>query len=427
MEAMIKVGKLLKDAWLIVGNTVLLFCFLEGSLSLAFLITDRLRASDRLAGDRRVVADTYPDSAWVNNYYEEFSRSYSAQWKPYVYWRRTPYRGNYINVDTDGIRLTALAKPVQPIQRESRTPLKIFMFGGSTMWGTGARDAFTVPSILAQELQNKGVATEVTNFGESGYVSTQEIIALLLQLQKGQRPDLVIFYDGVNDVFSAYQQQVAGLPQNEFNRVREFNLSRAVKRKQRTDMVLQDVAMRLSTMRFVKGLIQKAHVRREAAVAANTFLADSLALQGETLVQDVVASYTGNIEVVKALGEHYHFKYLFYWQPTVFQKAHLTDYERVQAAAKMQTIEQFVRRTYEVIRQSTLAERRETSFHDLSLVFADLREPVYVDWSHLGESGNEIIARRMAGDVLGSIIANKEAAEHSAAPDGDSAALHRRR
>jgi len=243
----------------------------------------------------------------------------------------------------------------------------------------------------------------------------------------GQRPDLVIFYDGVNDVFSAYQQQVAGLPQNEFNRVREFNLSRAVKRKQRTDMVLQDVAMRLSTMRFVKGLIQKAHVRREAAVAANTFLADSLALQGETLVQDVVASYTGNIEVVKALGEHYHFKYLFYWQPTVFQKAHLTDYERVQAAAKMQTIEQFVRRTYEVIRQSTLAERRETSFHDLSLVFADLREPVYVDWSHLGESGNEIIARRMAGDVLGSIIANKEAAEHRAAPDGDSAALHRRR
>ena len=31
------------------------------------------------------------------------------------------------------------------------------------------------------------------------------------------------------------------------------------------------------------------------------------------------------------------------------------------------------------------------------------QEPVYVDWSHLGESGNEMIAKRIANDVLGVI------------------------
>ena len=45
----------------------------------------------------------------------------------------------------------------------------------------------------------------VVNFGESGFVSTQGVIQLILELQSGNIPDLVIFYDGVNDVYAAYQ------------------------------------------------------------------------------------------------------------------------------------------------------------------------------------------------------------------------------
>ncbi len=196
-----------------VGCTLLLLCLLEGSLSLAFFIKDRW--NDSLAERHRVIADTYGDAAWINDYREEFRRAYIAQWRSYVYWRRTPYHGNYINVDANGLRLTT---STEGAGKASGTPLKVFMFGGSTMWGVGARDAFTIPSIVARELQQKGVAVEVVNFGESGYVSTQEVITLLLQLQKGERPALVVFYDGVNDIFSAYQQRMAGLPQNEFNR-----------------------------------------------------------------------------------------------------------------------------------------------------------------------------------------------------------------
>lgn len=193
-----KFAKLVKDAWLMVGITILLLCCLEGGLSLAFLIKDRFSASDL---DPRARADTYSDPTWVKDYYKELRRSSAAQWRPYVYWRRKPYHGNHINIDANGIRLTPLTKP---LQQESRTPVTIFMFGGSTLWGTGVRDAFTIPSIFAKELQNKGVAAEVINFGETGYVSTQEVITLLLQLQKRQLPDFAIFYDGVNDMYSAY-------------------------------------------------------------------------------------------------------------------------------------------------------------------------------------------------------------------------------
>ena len=60
--------------------------------------------------------------------------------------------------------------------------------------------------------------------GESGYVNTQSLLALELELRGGNVPDEVIFYDGVNDVFSTFQNNEAGLPQNEQNRATEFNL-----------------------------------------------------------------------------------------------------------------------------------------------------------------------------------------------------------
>ncbi|MER3445854.1 MAG: hypothetical protein C4291_03015 [Candidatus Dadabacteria bacterium] len=79
------------------------------------------------------------------------------------------------------------------------------MFGGSTMWGTEARDDFTIPSILSKKLWRRGIRCDIVNFSGSGYVSTQEVIALLIELQRGNIPNLVIFYDGINDTYSAYQ------------------------------------------------------------------------------------------------------------------------------------------------------------------------------------------------------------------------------
>jgi lysophospholipase L1-like esterase len=398
-----KVGKLVRDGWLIGGITIALLCVIEGSLALTFFVKDRLAASGQLVVDRRAMADTYTDRSWVNDCFAEFRRSYAAQWRPYVYWRRVPFRGHYINVDSNGFRLTASPKPMP---QGSCPPLKIFMFGGSALWGTGARDAFTVPSILARELQRSGVASEVTNFGESGYVSTQEVIALLLQLQEGRAPDVVIFYDGLNDTYSAYQQRVAGLPENEHNRNREFNLSHPAKLRERGEMVLQDLARRLSTLRAMKGLLRKTGLWHEPALAARSLPAGNPAPGAEALAHDVLATYRGNIELVRALGEHYHFRSLFYWQPTIFQKPHLTDFERARRA-EQQTVEQFVERTCAAVRQGGLPESGECSFHDLSLVFADVREPVFIDWCHLGESGNEIVAKKMAQNVLGLMIADK--------------------
>ena len=89
----------------------------------------------------------------------------AEDWHPYVYWRRKPYTGKYINIDEKGLR-----KTIYPIDEpvKKKPVKKVFMFGGSTMWGSGVKDEFTIPSLVGSGLAKQSIHAEVTNFGESG-------------------------------------------------------------------------------------------------------------------------------------------------------------------------------------------------------------------------------------------------------------------
>ena len=363
-------------AWLVAGVTLVLIAVIEIALLLAFTVKDELGRAGRV--DRRVRADTYTETSWVRDLLRE-ERRVRARWHSYVYWRQRPFQGEHINIDADGIRRTTSAAPVSAA---SGRPLRIFMFGGSTLWGSGARDAFTIPSILARRLQAEGVAATVVNMGEVGYVSTQEVIGLLLRLQKGDVPDLVIFYDGVNDTSSAFQQQIAGLPHNEFNRVVEFNLARPSHFWRRGQLVLGDAAARLSSIRFLRSLV--GGTDQEQQIGVRPPLLEHLASNDDAnLPGAVIARYRGSVELVKAWAAHYRFRALFYWQPTIFDKPALTAYERTQRERHAE-MAPFFRETYDALRRSPAPG---TDVHDLSGIFADVARPMYVDWCHLGEWG----------------------------------------
>jgi len=395
MEQSNKIVKVARDIWTIVGITLLVFLLLESFLSLTFRVRESFSKSSTAFVDSRANADAYQDRSWAASYYEEFERSQIAQWKPYVYWRQQPYQGKYINITENGLRFT----PDPLITHQSGTPpLRIFMFGGSTLWGTGARDSMTIPAILATELANKGITAEVTNFGESGYVNTQEFIGLLLELQKEKIPDLVIFYDGVNDTFSAYQQGVAGVPQNEFNRVTEFNLLTPANRAKLWFVAFRNTLHDLSTVKFLEGLFRRLGViPQRGAVRASAVVSSQV--DHDALAHDVVANYKNSIKMVNALANQYGFKGFFYWQPTIFQKIHLTEYESWWRQDG-RPMELFFLKTYALVQQSIGTQETNAPVRDLSLIFSDVREPLYVDWFHLAELGNTLIAKKMASDVF---------------------------
>lgn len=382
-----KVIRFIRDAWLILGIGLLLFTVLEVALTL--FVVDHFTPPDPRNPDVRAKADDYKKVSWGEDYFEEFNESFSARWEPYVYWRRKPYAGRYITIDSTGVRVTP-----NPEIGSEHVP-RLFVFGGSTMWGTGARDSFTIPALLATELRSRGIKVEVVNFGETGFVSTQEVITLLRQLQNGNIPDLVVFYDGVNDTYSAYAQGIAGLAQNESHRVQEFNMLKRL--PELKGMVLKDALSNLATVRLTKNLLGIRELESKPEYNARA-------------AEEAVDLYLKNIELVEALALSYKFKCRFYWQPTMFGKNKLSEYEKAEYDSQKH-LEKFYDETYRIVREKTTSLRDDKSFHDLSAIFSDEEEPIYIDWMHLSERGNAVIAQVMAEEISHLIQSGEDAAK----------------
>ncbi len=168
--------------------------------------------------DRSGNADAYAGADWAVAYFDEFNRAVRVDWKPYVEWWQRPFAGRYVTLDARGLR------PTPGENARGADVVRIFCFGGSTMMGMGARDHATIPALLASRLGDLGHRVAVTNFGQLGHNSTQEAVTLHQLLKQGVRPDIAIFYDGINEMASAEQSGHADALFNESRRRAEFNL-----------------------------------------------------------------------------------------------------------------------------------------------------------------------------------------------------------
>jgi lysophospholipase L1-like esterase len=386
-----------RNLFLMAGVTLFVFLGIELFATIVFQFRDGL--ASKIDIDRRASADTYGEASWPNDYYKELETSNKARWVSYVYWRRSPFTGKYINVDNEGLRATWSSTNENNVGKDAKN---ILMLGGSTMWGLGARDEYTIPSMVAKQMTQHGIKVRVTNLAQVGYVSTQEVIALYLELRKGNIPDIVIFYDGFNDAMSAYQMAEAGLPQNEFNRIQEFNSSKKEFKVAPIAEFRNTVTEMLSSVRLTKALLHRAGFMMpgEPAKAGPLLMLDaSPPSNAEPLAQDVADLYRANLMTVKALAKHYGFHVLFYWQPLLYDKTRSTPYEDENKRAHRK-FQGFFEKTYQAVRNSELERSHTGMFHDLSRMFADTADPIFVDWCHIGETGNAAIAERMMVDVL---------------------------
>jgi len=349
------------------------------------LLPGRYEDPPAVTADAWIYSDALPrqDTVWMKEFVDEFCRSYHAHWTPYLYFKRDPFVGKHINVDSNGIRYTP--RPSRP-EIDVRRPKRIFLFGGSTMWGTGARDSGTIASALWRIVASDpaAVPVQVVNMGESGYVSTQGVLRLELELRNGNVPDIAILYDGVNDVFSAYQSGEPGVPENEMHRAMEFNL--LLDGKAMRALGLSDLLGRTVTAAVIKDI-------RSAIAKIPVTASPRVEVAG-----DIVRLYRGNLEIVEALSRHFGFRYKAYWQPTVFSRINPSPYERRQSD-KQQEIHPLFAEAYRRIAQDSLL-CANPQFHDISNVFDRIDTPVYLDFCHITEAGNAIVARRMYDDII---------------------------
>lgn len=375
------IRRTIRSVWISFGVALLVLALLDGVARIAIAVIARRPVAPELAPiDVRLRGDDPAGPDWAEGYRREFEQSLQqVEWHPYVYWRAKPYRGRYINVDEAGLRRT---------WNTTRSPapdqLRIFMFGGSTMLGLGARDEFTIPSLVSKKLTNRLAAgVWVTNFGESGYVNTQEVMALMLELQRGNVPDIVVFYDGVNDAFSAFESRVAGIPHNERGRVAEFNSRRYLNWR---GGLVERTGLYSLTRRVVRVIGRSRSGGRDGKRTPQT----------ESLANAVMDVYLGNVRIVDSLAARFGFQAVFFWQPTVFTKSRLSSqeqrYERSERASGR--VKPFFGEVYKAFKRRMGTDKID-NVHDLSGVFGEPAGTIFIDQFHVSEAGNDRVAEEM--------------------------------
>ncbi len=357
--------KFLKDTWLIAGITLLLLLGVDAALK---SLLEETRLPQVLPGAEAPDRESSPalgDAPWAAEYFRELKQARQTEWSAWEYWRRKPFSGRYINIDESGLRRSW--SPDNPTH-------VIWMAGGSTVWGTGARDEHTLPSALARALAQRNLAVRVLNLGESGYVSGQSQLRVLRRLESEAPPDLVIFYDGVNDVYAALQAGEAGLSQNEAHRRADFRVTDGL------DNYLQ------AAPRVLEGL------QRLLARGADQALPPVDELAG-----DVAGRYAFRMRMTQAAVAAAGSQSLFVWQPSVFSKAAKDPVE-----VEIENASLARHRDLQLASNRAVAERLAGTslFYDLAGGLNDRSEPLLLDFCHLSEAGNRVIAERLAPQVL---------------------------
>lgn len=158
-------------------------------------------------GDRSVLYRNQqlarPDSSAEMNktIADEAIEANGFEYQPWVGYSAKSYHGKYLTID-GLIRKTI---PETSADSTSADTLLIYFLGGSTMFGYNVADAETIPSYFVKQYKGKNykLPVKVVNYSIPSYYSYNELMLLSNLLYSGKRPDLVLFFDGLNDFIAA--------------------------------------------------------------------------------------------------------------------------------------------------------------------------------------------------------------------------------
>ena len=344
----------------------------------------------------------YSSQSWARRYWSEFGLSRKERYYPYAGWRRAPFKGETINIDQNGIRLT-------PGADCSANSFKVFAFGESTMWGTGSPDWGTVPAYLQKGLaQIRRGPVCVVNFAESAYVSTQDVIMLLLQLRSGNIPDVVVFYTIGGDIGAAYESGRTGIHANldqiaaRFeNRVKSSPLLDWL-RSSYSYLLIDAVISKLTSSNPQQTKAGHTDLMGYVMPTPDQPLSyESVGVDVAKLSDGIVRDYFGNYKIVNGLAQKYGFKYFFFLPPLISMGNKPLTREEQEMKNRLESDVGLDKLFTAVYREIERDSSRYPNFYFLNHLFDRYNELIWIDEGHVTPFGNELIARRMLEAIEG--------------------------
>ncbi len=213
------------------------------------------------------------------------------EYDPITQFRAKPFRGRYTNIAKEGFRLVRDQGPWPP----PRNAINVFVFGGSTAFGSYVRDDETIASWL-QSLAMQSRPSEpvfVYNFGQPGYISSQEGLLFYSLLLAGFVPDVAVFLDGLNDFVNG-----AGEPMftQRLRRLMDGNDRRQT----------YGLADRLALVGALHSLRREPGEFRQAV---------QMDYQSEAFFDRVLSLWRANRRLVESIAKDFGVQSAFVWQP----------------------------------------------------------------------------------------------------------------
>jgi len=342
----------------------------------------------------------------------------NKKYVPFLVWGYLPHSGKYVNIGLNGLRIVPNSINREVAIKKSSHTKRLFFFGGSTMLGQGSPDNKTIPALVCSHLnqETNTCSSECINFGIGGYVNSQELIELIGLLSRGDIPDSVIFYDGINEVIAAMQ----GTPGEHHNLKDIANIYETHQRLKPAGVlpnfmqyvwpkVKEYIYSQSNFGRVSKYVRERIFDHESRTRVSQGWITDTKLL--ESYLDKAAEVYSHNYLIACELAKAYGFRLTFIWQPSIFEKSQLSLYEKWQLSngtiggisnINYQAPWQYMKKR--VLEKLSALNNRTSQcpcqILDYSDVFADFKGTIfYRDWQHANPSGNELISRRLFADI----------------------------
>ncbi|MBC7848743.1 MAG: SGNH/GDSL hydrolase family protein [Chitinophagaceae bacterium] len=220
---------------------------------------------------------------------KETALSNQYEYQPWIEFKNIDYKGSHMNIENN-VRKSI---PDSYYSAGASDTLLIYFFGGSTTFGFNVADFETIPSYFVEAYKAKypnAKAIKVVNWGCPNYYTYQELMLFTKLLIEDHKPDVAIFFDGLNDFWFG--------------------------------------KMNYSSESFYSFYFRKSYFAKRPPSTSDKWFVDSLQSLFKTPVgmaeqqfsDQLITNYFSNIEKIKKMAVVGGTKTYFFCQPTPFYK-----------------------------------------------------------------------------------------------------------
>jgi hypothetical protein len=295
---------------------------------------------------------------------------------PYTGWRSRPNQKlNTISINKNGLRNADI--------KQDKTIKNCFILGGSVAWGFGASSNEKIPSTLIEKnlKDDYKINVNVINLADQCYSSFEELNSFMFSFGE-LKPSMVIMLSGVNDVVQEM---------NNNYRINDVGLINSFLWMNKLGIFKETNFIKLIFKILIRSYKKKQVINSEF-FHFNKSSRDKIA---HTL-------YTRKNDIIKTICEQNKIPVYNFLQPDLYFKKKKSNYETRYMNFVDDNHGNFIQDKMKQLENFMLKKEYSTKFFkNISLLncFDDNEETIFLDRTHVGDKGNEIMSRKISSCI----------------------------